>query len=320
MKKNIKLLFGLALGLTVTLGSCKKNNPPEENDKYIADMAAFFESNRVSATQTFTIDGGTFNMITGSQGTKIMIPANSFVDATGSPVTGSVTLELLEILDQDDMIFLNAQTVSNGQLLVSGGELNLQASQSGNPVFLTTGQSLYVEVPTANPNPQMQLFSGVMENGNLNWNLSVDSSGSADSIIIVQDSTGGSWGDYYYFAWDDPSLGWINCDYFWGASNLTDVTVLLRGPHTWMNTNVFIHFSTINSVLSMYGDWNDLTNQTLKSGNIPEGMAVTFVCISEISGSYYSAFVPATIVTNHIETIDLSPTTLTDFLDDLDNL
>jgi hypothetical protein len=42
-------------------------------------------------------------------------------------------------------------------------------------------------------------------------------------------------------------------------------------------------------------------------------MAVTVVCISEISGNYYSAFVPVTVTTNIIVPITMTATTLADF-------
>ncbi len=313
-----KILVGLLLIIGISIVSCKKNEtvPPP---KYIADNNALFESNRTNATQTFSIDAGIFNEVIGVQGTKIQIPAFSFVSLSGAPISGTIDIDLLEILDQTDMILMNAPTSSNGQILISGGELNVEASQNGNQIYLAPGSQISVQVPNSNPTSEMELFTGLLAGDSLTWDPSLDSSGFADTVLIVTDSSG--WGDYYYFDWDDPYLGWINCDYFYGSSSIqTTLTCYLEDEHSFLNTNIFLHFSDINSVLTMYGDYTNPSQQSFVSSGIPEGANITIVAISEISGNYYSAFVPTTVITNHTETLTLSPTTLTDFENDLDNL
>ena len=308
----MKNLFLIALALfTLVFTSCKKDEPPTPTpEPTTSNLSGMFTQNLNNAKQTFTFNASVYTEIVGQNGVKVLIPANSFKYANGSTVTGTITFELIELLDQASMILTNKPTTSNGQILVSGGQMKLTATQSGSPIYLKANASVSVMVPTSNPDFAMQLFDGT-ENGNgqVDWILSVDDSlGSPDSVIIVNDSLGGSWSDYYYFEFDDSTLGWINCDYFWNNPNpQTTVTANLPTGHGQTNSNVFLHFSTINSVAGVY--WNGTTFLTT---GIPVGTSATLICISEISGTYYSAFIPITVVTNHVENPTMSVTTLAD--------
>lgn len=304
----MKNLFLIALALfTVVFTSCKKDEPPTPTpEPTTSNLGGLFTQNLNNAKQTFTFNASIYNEIVGQNGVKVLIPANSFKYANGSTVTGTITFELIEILDQASMILMNKPTTSNGQILVSGGQLKLTATQSGNPIYLKANASVTVMVPTSSPDFAMQLFDGT-ENGNgqVDWILSVDDSlGTPDSVIIVNDTTT----TYYYFEFDDSTLGWINCDYFWNNPNpQTTVSVNLPDDHVYTNTAVYLHFSTINSVAFLY-----YNGTSFSISNIPEGVQATVVCISEISGTYYSAFIPITVTTNHIESPTMNVTTLAD--------
>jgi rhodanese-related sulfurtransferase len=225
-------------------------------------------------------------------------------------VTGTITMNLIEILDQSSMILMGMPTTSNGEILVSGGQINLTAMQGSTPVYLTNG-SVSVMVPTSNFDSQMALFEGIENSeGDVDWILSIDDSTSMpDSLGFVPDSSGGFFGGYYYFDWSDSTMGWINCDYFYADPNpLTSLTADMSSDYNSSNTAAYLHFSSINSVASLYHSGGDFS-----ASGIPEGMAVTVVCISEISGNYYSAFVPVTVTTNIIVPITMTATTLADF-------
>lgn len=314
-----KLFLNSALAFTVVFVSCKKQEiiPPPAST---SNLESYFDDNRSDAVQTFTINASTYSQFTGMNGVTVSVPANSFKYANGNPVTGTITMNLIEILDQSSMILMGMPTTSDGEILVSGGQINLTATQNGSQVFLNENASISVFVPTTNIDPSMQLFDGIADsNGDVDWILSVDDSTSfPDSVGFVPDSSGGSFGGYYFFDWTDSSLGWINCDYFYSSPDpLTTLSADLDTQYTASNTAVYLHFSSINSVAPL---WQDGPYFSSYLNSIPVGMTVTVVCISEISGQYYSAFVPATVSANIIVPVTMNPATIADIEADIDNL
>lgn len=317
MKKIILSLLVLA---TLGMVACKKNEViPAPTPT--SDMASYFTDNENEAKQNFSVDASTWNTFTGDNGVKINVPANSFVYSNGNTVTGTIDFELIEVLDVSSMVSLNKTTTSNGEILVSGGQIKLIASQNSSQVFLAQGMAVEVKVPTANPDWQMELFVGNQNStGNVDWVSSVVDTTQQDSIIIVGDTTGTGWIDYYSFDFTNDSLGWINCDYFWNNSSPeTDVIAQLDTVYNSINTACFLVFTDINSVMSLY-QYSAINNGEFLGSNIPTGQSVTFACISEIDGQYYSAFVNSMIVANHIENITMSSTTAIAIQTAIDNL
>lgn len=323
MNKTFKLPLVIASALLV-LSSCKKEEPVTSPTPTpvsgTSNLSSLFDDNLTNATQTFTIDASVWTQVTGARGTRVYIPGGTFQNASGTPVTGTVEIRMVEILDLTDVILMNKPTVSNGELLTTGGELKIDAYQGGQKLGLTPGANVSFMVPTATPDANMGLFLGTPDPQlDVNW-VPSDSLGVTDSVTVVGDTTGaGGWSDYYWFDITGDSLGWINCDYFYNDPNpKTTLSVIPNSSHDETNTNVWIYVSSANSVAPLWWDAADSFNSY--DSSIPEGLNVTIVAISEISGQYYSAFVPISVVTNHIENITLNATTLAQFDTDLDNL
>jgi hypothetical protein len=320
-KKNMKKVI-LSLLVLATLGTvaCKKNEvipPPTPT----SNMAFYFTDNENEAKQNFSVNASTWNSFTGDNGVKINVPANSFVYSNGNIVTGTIDFELIEVLDVSSMVSLNKTTTSNDEILVSGGQIKLIATQNSSQVFLAQGMAVEVKVPTANPDPQMELFVGNQNStGDVDWVSSVVDTTQQDSIIVVGDTIGSGWVDYYSFDFTNDSLGWINCDYFWNNSSPdTDIIAQLDTAFNSTNTACFLVFTDINSVMGLY-NYSAVNNGEFGGINIPTGQPVTFVCISEIDGLYYSAFINSMIVANHIENITMSSTTIAAIQSAIDNL
>lgn len=310
-----KLVFGALAFSLLIITSCKKEEvvpPPTPT----SNLSSYFEDNESSAIQTFTIDAATAQTFEGTNGVKVFMPANAFVYSNGTTVTGNVTIQLNEVLTVSEMVKQGKTTASNGEVLVSGGQLNITATQNGNMLLLSPGYALNVSVPVTSPDPQMALFTGTQNSsGDVDWISASMDTAQQDSIIITQDSSGGTW---YNFDFDNDSLGWINCDYFWNTGqSQTTITASLDTMFNSSNTACFLVFSSINSVLSMYSS-NVAGNFT--TSNIPINQSVTFVCISEIDNQYYSAFVDATTTTNHVENINMTTSTLAEIETAINNL
>lgn len=120
----------------------------------------------------YQLDPNNDHLIQCHRGTLIHIPRNAFVDATsGEAVTQTVQVELKEVYHRSDYLNSNLPTVSNGQPLISGGAVYLDATAAGRRLRLASGKDLYLEF--ANPRKvethDMQLYHGERnEKGEIN--------------------------------------------------------------------------------------------------------------------------------------------------------
>lgn len=370
-------------------GSCQYNTvtPDPTSPTTPSAIKAIFLSNRSNDKQSFTVNAEVASQLIGSKGTKIHIPENAFVNAGGSPVSGNVTVEILEVMDQSSMIWYGLPTMSNGRILESGGELMVKAFANGQELGLANGVELDIEMPSDNNKPEMTLYYGAetkTQIGDVNWLLG-DSLGYDDSIsydtIVYCDTVYYTYQDYdtlYYpfpqnwqnnypnldpsnmwydidstnngsdtisvtfgtgttttsfyvdcnnqtqnpdqgYEFDFGSLGWINCDFLYlPTGNTSGLDVVTPADFTGANTEIYLHFSTVNAVADMEYSGSNLF-ETHYNG-IPIGMQLTIVAISELNGTYYSSITPITMTNNHSETITMTATTIADIQNAINSL
>ena len=309
--KTIKLLFSTAIIVSLTLLSCQKDDPtviilpPNPNPTPTSNVGNFFKDNLEDAIQSFTVNPNSYS-VTGNKGTIITYSNNTFTYANGNPVIGSFTIELIEAQHKRDMLLLNKQTVTkDGQLLVSGGIVYVNATQNSQQLSINDSNPVQVSIPTDNYLAMDYFVGGDDANGDFGWDLSVDDTVTTNVTI---DSTGqGNEWELFLFDFSIDSVGWINCDYFYSSLDpLTDVEVDLPEDYNGINTMVFVYYSDINAVANMNDSDEDGTFNLGYSYETPVGMDVSFILVSEIDGSYYYASVAATITDNHLEIIDSS--------------
>lgn len=306
-----KSIFILSASIVMAFFSCKKERlDPAPASAINTPISNFFVKNGVSA-QTFTINSTAYQTITGSAGTFIYINPNSFVTQSNQPVSGNVTIKLKEVYTKKDMILTGMIPMAGSLPLVSGGEFFIQATQNGEILKLSGSGSVQVSVPTGvTPSNLMNEFYA----DDLTITDSTGWSTNNDSIIVIQDSTGNGTGNYYYFEID--SMDWINCDYFWNdPAPKTNISVNAGSEYNGTNCVVFMSIDGQNTIGQLY-----YNNPSYTANGWPTGKAVTFIAISEINGQYYSAFKSALITVNHNETLNLSPTTEAQIIQDLANL
>ncbi|MCH2044390.1 MAG: OmpA family protein [Saprospiraceae bacterium] len=107
-----------------------------------------------------SIDNVQSNIVLGEKGTILKIPANAFQDSSGTDVT-NVNIKLREAYSYSDMLINNLATVSDGELLETGGMVYIEATNAvtGEKLSLKEGQSVEIQMPTNKPLPEgMQLF------------------------------------------------------------------------------------------------------------------------------------------------------------------
>lgn len=304
-KNSMLFVFGLMI---LGMMSCDKSTPDPINPtgESISSVKDFMQGQRAAKTQNFTVDAGTAQTITGTQGTKINLAANSFY-LNGSPVTGNIDVELIEAYDKGSMVLMGMTTMGKDWLgnyspLISGGEFFFKASQNGQVLDIqgTRPQLSSAPFPTANFNSNMQSFILTADTSSADsvWTNNPDSTfyNCADSVqVSLGQST-------YCFQFGDNN-SWVNCDYFynWGSS-LSPITVNLPSAYIGSNTNVLISFDGLNVITGLY----DSTPSVFSTGNgyeVPIGQAVNIILISEQNGVLEYAIIPTTISSNHSTTI-----------------
>lgn len=307
MKTN-KIILGAIIASSAFIFSCKKDKNNISDPVTPQDPTTSFSTinkqklfqDLATQAQTFVINANSMSTISGSKGTKIIISPSAFVTQSNQVVTGNITIKLKEALNKKDMILNNAVPVSNGNLLVSGGEIYMSAWQNGqqlkkNPSF----NGINVNIPiSGTPTSQMRLFyaSGTedLSNDTLNWTAA------DDSVSVYQDTS--SSGPYYYFYPDSLNTGsitWANCDYFWNDPNpKTTLTFTLSGQFDNSNTAIFLSLNGSNVLAQAYSNsYNSLT-QVFNAQNIPINNNFTLVAISYVGGNYYYHSMPITSSTN----------------------
>lgn len=137
-----------------------------------------FFSQLEKPAQEFVIDSRRDTVLTGTDGTALLIRAHTF--SSQRPVT----LILKEYYSYEDIVTNRLTTVSNDKQLVSGGMIQLIALADGKEVNIQPGRSIRWFVPdTTAGMSQMQLFT--REEIDINENIAVDSTASYSSINWV---------------------------------------------------------------------------------------------------------------------------------------
>lgn len=113
--------------------------------------------------QVFEIKNGEESLIKGERGTLVYVPADAF------DCEGTVRIRLKEILTAGDMLRENIPTTSRGELLQSGGTLDLDSDCNGKEVALREGKELTIMVPNLSDQGAMDIFYGEEQDGNFDW-------------------------------------------------------------------------------------------------------------------------------------------------------
>tara|TARA_B100000678_G_C18223148_1_gene507725 strand:- start:2189 stop:3154 length:966 start_codon:yes stop_codon:yes gene_type:complete len=309
-KLKYLLLFSFIMA---GLFSCKKEevvdvhnqgvNPPPTVERIKSLLAA-----NAPELQEFSVEGDKAASIYGKEGTFLYIPANAFVKPDGSPVTGPVNFELKELLSPGAMILADRPTVSNGQRLVSGGELYMNASQGGVNLRMASGKSIGVEVPTQNFDPNMQLFTGTGSGDNFNWVLN------ANTVIQQCGMDSLSPGPSYCFG-IDSLFNWINCDYYNNDPRpLTEVDMVVPSGYTDSNTVMIIHVPVDQSIVRVSNYANNVFSVT-GGYRLPVGINVNFLAIhSDSQNNLFYSLQNNTIAQNHVENMSFQQITETQLI------
>ena len=305
--KNMKNLMGITLLIALTLTSCKK----PEDDEPQADGAALthiFENNRADAMQSFVVDIDGGATITGSQGTQVTFPANS-IGLNGSPVSGNIDVELIEVYDRAAMLLQNMPTSGikpNGdqEALKSAGEFFLNATQNGNQLEILLPVTIQSKGVAPGTWESMQVFrAGDDANDTDLWTEADENNDGANDNAEGGEGPGPNGTYVVYSVFDTSAFGWTNLDRWYNfTGQLTDIYVDTPDEFDGDNCEVFLTYDGEPTALARMDNYDSgLGMFTEHFGRIPVGQAVHIILVAEIGGTLHYTMQGTTIVDNHIE-------------------
>ena len=322
--KKMKILSFSILILSLVISACTPEdetkievnsvNPPNSAE----ELNNFFKAGR-KALQTYSFEANQAQEIRGNAGTVLKIPANAFVHPSGQAISGTVELSLREMYNPAALIFNNAPTVANGQILSSGGSFELLVQQNGADLRLANGAQIGVEVPTDSLDPNMELFATNSRdtNNQVAWQ--------AQNVTVIDtaiDTSGVNQRVDSLYAFQLRRLfRFINCDYFYNDPRpLTDVTIRVGPNMTFQNTRVLVYLPSINAMVPVN---NFLSPDFLINGGyqMPVGINAIFIAINvDNMGNYNYAIQQNTISQNHLEVMNFQTITQAQLTQLLNNL
>lgn len=313
MKSNLKTIALLVL-TTISLASCENNDNVNSENLILPPTAAAFkgitENGIKKNTQNFTITAANGVVsFTSAKGVKVNINGDCLTK-NGTPVTGEVAIEYIELFDKGDMLVTNKPTMGmmpdgKKNLLISGGEFFIKATQNG--VELETSCFINMMVPATLTNGvdnAMSLWTGIIdENGELAWKDAKEAAGANGQAGGVKGE-----GNNYYVSFGN--FGWTNVDRFY--SDPRPKTTLLAGvPTGYNNTNSAVYLSYDGEGQNALAKLDTYTAAGLFSehyGQIPIGLKCHVIFATESNGQWRYAIKAVTVAANDVYTFTLAET------------
>jgi hypothetical protein len=147
----------------------------------------------------FEIDTQSLAVVTCDRGSTLTFSPNSLVYPDGTLYTGQAVVEVVEALNPLDFFTEKLSTRSGNTLLISGGMLKIDVfANDGTPLELATGSSVETTLPTANIDPEMQLF--VSEDG-ADWALTGSQSNAAEKPSSLREKP-----NFFIKSFEAPAL------------------------------------------------------------------------------------------------------------------
>ncbi len=142
--KTLFKFFAFTCTATLLLITCSKENLIEEGS--VEKNLLFNFQPRV---QEFEINAGENETITGEEGMQVLFPANCFLNQNGTPVTGTIEINIQEVTTQSATMLSGITTATDEGLLQSGGMIYIDASQNGQELIVNPASSLMIIVPAS---------------------------------------------------------------------------------------------------------------------------------------------------------------------------
>ncbi len=143
---------------SIPFSSCKKKDnedPVPSNSQATSNLRSarlgsfydFYTSNS-APLQSFTVNAAAGGRFVLPNGTRVVVPANCFLNMLDKPILGSVTLQFKEVYSKCDMLLNQVfSTVQDGSNFKSAGVFYINVLNNGMPVKFVSGKSILVKQP-----------------------------------------------------------------------------------------------------------------------------------------------------------------------------
>ncbi|MGB0770233.1 MAG: hypothetical protein ACPGPB_05725 [Flavobacteriaceae bacterium] len=263
-------------------GGIGDDSNPNVNASVYNDVNDLMD-NLKSETQTFDVnDQTTPTSITGEGGTIINFDANAFTDSDGVLVTSGIVIHLDEYLSLSQMMKNNIQTLSNGQLLVTGGSFNLEATDANNAPLNVNPWSVNAQLP-------IQTDISGFENG---MSLFVGEISTTDGIEQVNWTQATNNNEFWlsdgFMNFYGIDLGLSNCDvlYNMAGEEGTQFSVYIEDSIIPSNYMIWMFINDFPSVIAITSPTDDGLGVKTYDGSIPVGLNATLLAIGVDDDNY----------------------------------
>lgn len=315
--------------MILLFANCKKDNKVQEiqtrknESKAILNLSSEIEKinselKKIEVkSQIFIISSKKQTKVKSKLGTIIYVNLKELENIDGTKLGENIEFELKELTNQKELLKSNAQTISNGKLLVSGGAYFINMKSNGKQLKLKNNKFLKVDFPKLTEN-EMFLFYGKKDSlGIMNWENTKTKFTTQKLVTeIVKDSLteypieedlsetksltkeerkinrviikNSKLNDRIYNSVQLNNFGWINCDKFYQIDNKTKIEYEFTENKNLICSNVYLVFKDINSVAhNVYYDENKKYKDEQEFDNIPLGLNVELIAVSVINNKIF---------------------------------
>ena len=174
IKLKTGFIFAVIIAVFIAAVVVLSYSKLDEKSKEKCDIASSEDDSSFASKylpiQKFALDNQKDTVIETKNGIMFFIPANACVDENNVVVNDKVEFQIQEALKPADIILAGLETRTNGAALETAGMFKLTANANGKPLKLNPKKKITTQIPTKKRNPNMQLYSGVVDKkGNINW-------------------------------------------------------------------------------------------------------------------------------------------------------
>jgi hypothetical protein len=258
------------------------NSNPNINASIYSDVSNLIDDLK-SESQTFDVnDQTTPTSITGEGGTIINFNSNAFTDSDGNPVTSGIVIHLDEYLSLSQMMKNNIQTLSNGQLLVTGGSFNLGATDINNMPLNVNPWSVSAQLP-------IQTDISGFESGMSLFVGEINTTDGMEQVNWIQAERNNEfWLNDGFMNFYGIDFGLSNCDvlYNMAGEDGTQFSVYVEDSVVPTNYMIWMFISDFPSVINITSPTEDGFGVKTYDGSIPVGLNATLLAIGVDDDNY----------------------------------
>jgi hypothetical protein len=231
----------------------------------------------------------------------------------GSPIQGSVKIELLQFNKKGDFIRYGKPTMSDGRLLDKQTIFRVKLTQYNEPLILNNQALMHIRIRMSSLfSGHVSVFSGdtvLHDSSDFSWEETPDAAKPYDGMENNQVILG----------YDIPcsKLGWIS---FGKVATSTGPKLTVIQPITCTNGNTAV-YAVFKNQLTVLRLIPDFTNKTFFAENIPAGSELLLVSLSKIGAKLYLGASSVTMGANgsvvKMKTQIATKQQISDFLDGL---